>query len=522
MHLIGDVRAFLQRRAHLLGVCTVALVLRLPGVFNGLPYVRHPDEPVNYRIFHGMVANRSALPHFYDYPSLQYDLQAVVHALVSGTGNLLGMWDSVDQLDLAPGRPGANLALNSEPWVVARLVTVAVSLLGVAIVTGVATRLSGSRRWGTIAGLFAAVSGVGIATGFVITPDALAGTTAIAVLAMVLRLHGPGATAADRRWAVLTAVLFGLSVGAKYNNGVLAIAIVAGALLAPTALRPTARQLAALTAIAFGVFLLTTPAIIFDPRGFLRGLDRVLDHYSTGHPGYEGNVPASNLKALWGSDAVAVMLAAFGVVALRRSRPVVLLGGWVVVYFGFTSIAKVHFDRNLTPLLGAVAVLAALGGQRLWQLLRTPQPGLARPAAIAATVLTLAPITLLRAGERFDEITHQLTDYQAEARTWLAGQIPAGSAVLTDYYTPWLEDGLYVRTDRYFVAQEPAEAIAEFATTYDAIIITSDGSGRFLNDPSRYPEEAAVVEALRRDACDTVRFEDESGYWVEVHLQRCP
>lgn len=512
----------MQRQASAIGVCALALVLRLPGVFNGLPYVRHPDEPVNYRIFHGMVANRSALPDFYDYPSLQYDVQALVHALVSGAGNLFGLWGSVDALDLAPGRPGANLALNSEPWVIARLVTLAISLLGVAIVVGLATRLSGSRRWGAVAGVFAAVSGVGIATGFLITPDALAGTLAIAVIAMAMRLHGPGAVAADRRWVVLTGVLFGLSVGAKYNNGVLAIAIVAAALLAPAASRPTVRQLAALTGIALGVFLLTTPAILFDLRGFLRGLDRVLDHYSTGHPGYEGNVPASNLRALWGSDAVAVVLAAVGAITLRRSRPAVLLGGWVLVYFGFTSIAKVHFDRNLTPLLGALAVLAALGAQQLWQLLRTPQPGVARPAAIAATLLVLAPTTVLRASERLDDMAYQLTDYQAAARSWLAVQIPAGSAVLTDYYTPWLEDGRYVRTDRYFVAQEPAGAIAAFATTYDAIIVTSSGSGRFLNDRSRYPEEAAVVDALRADACDTVRFDDGGGYWVEVHFQRCP
>ncbi|MEQ1698860.1 MAG: glycosyltransferase family 39 protein [Ilumatobacteraceae bacterium] len=522
MGTIGGVRAFLRRQAYAIGVCALALVLRLPGVFNGLPYIRHPDEPVNYRVFHGMVASRSALPDFYDYPSLQYDLQAAVHALVSGAGNLFGLWGSVDALDLAPGRPGANLALNSEPWVVARLVTVAVSLIGVAIVVGLATRLSGSRRWGAVAGVFAAVSGVGIETGFLITPDALAGTLAIAVIAMAMRLHGPGAVAAGRRWVVITGVLFGLSVGAKYNNGVLAIAIVAAVLLAQPTLRPTARQLAALTGIALATFLLTTPAIVFDLRGFLRGLDRVLDHYSTGHPGYEGNVPASNLRALWGSDAVAVVLAAFAAITLRRSRPVVLLVGWVLVYFGFTSIAKVHFDRNLTPLLGAVAVLAALGGQRLWQFLRTPQPGVARPAAIAATLLVLAPITVLRAGERFDEVAYQLSDHQAEARSWLAGQIPAGSAVLTDYYSPWLDDGRYVRTDRYFVAQEPAEAVAAFATTYDAIIVTSAGSGRFVNDRSRYPEEAAVVDSLRADACDSVRFEDADGYWVEVYFQRCP
>ena len=514
------VRRLTQRHMNILVPCLLALCLRLPGVFNGLPYVRHPDEPVNFRLFHKMVANRTALPRFYDYPSLQYDLQASVHAVVAGLGQLFGAWDSVDSLGMAPGRPGSNLALNSASWVVARLVTVSVAVIGVAVVVRLATRLSGSRTWGAVAGALAATSGVGILTGFLITPDALAGTLAISFLAVVMRLHGPGATPADRRWVVHGAVLLGLAVGAKYNNGALLVALAAGVALAPAATRPTARQLAALAGLAGGVFLLTTPGIVFDFAGFIHGLDRVTDHYGKGHAGYEGNVPAANIGYLWSSDALAAALAITAAATLRR-RHVAVLAGWVVVYFGFTSIAKVHFDRNLTPLLGSLAVLGALGGQRVWQWLRTPRGSRSRAMALALTLVVLAPLAVRHVTLRAQEVSYRLTDYQADARAWLTLQLSPGSRVLTDYYTPWLDERRYELTDRFFVAQESASAVAEFATEYDAVILTSLGSGRFVEDRSLYPQESAVIDSIRNSACRTVSFEDAGGYWIEVNFQHC-
>ena len=54
----------------------------------GLPYLDHPDEPTNYGVFHEMVHDRTLNPHFFNYPSLFFDLQAFVHGITgSGDGN---------------------------------------------------------------------------------------------------------------------------------------------------------------------------------------------------------------------------------------------------------------------------------------------------------------------------------------------------------------------------------------------------------------------------------------------------
>lgn len=55
-------------------VCTalllLALVPRLVGLTADLPYMHHPDEPVNLRVIDAMIVNGDANPHFFNYPSL--------------------------------------------------------------------------------------------------------------------------------------------------------------------------------------------------------------------------------------------------------------------------------------------------------------------------------------------------------------------------------------------------------------------------------------------------------------------
>ena len=501
--------------------CVVALAFRLPGVFNGLPYVSNADEPVIYSIAHRMVANGTALPHSYTYPSLHFELNALVHAAVSTVGRWFGAWHSVNELGLLPPRPGAAVVLNSEPWAAARLITVAIAVIGVALVVALTTRLSGSRRWGLVAGLLAATSGIGVATGFVVAPDALAATTATAAIVAALRLHGRGAIVADRRWAILTGAMLGLAVGSKYNNGLLVLLVIAAVAMAPPERRPTLRHLAILVLAAGALFLVTTPGALFQPSEFLSALRGIGGHYSSGHPGYEGDSFSVNAHWLWSSDRLALVLAV-AATSLRRTRAVALLAGWVVVYFTFVSLPTVHFPRNLSPVLGAVAVLGALGGQQLWHLLRASRSPTQRQLMIAVALVALVPAAWLHACDRLREFSYNLTDHQGDARRWLTTQLPAGSAVLTDNYTPWLDEQRYTLTISGLIAQASPSQAEAFADQYDAVVFTSDGSGRFTADRERYPAQSAIVDQMRSDACDLVRYEDTAGFWIEVYFQRCP
>jgi hypothetical protein len=444
-----------------------------------------------------------------------------VHGAVYGVGRLLGMWNSLDELDLVPPRPGAALTRNSEPWIAARMVTVVAAVVGVALVVALTTRLTSSRRWGAFAGVLAATSGIGISTGYAVAPDALAGTTTVAVILMALRLHGPGAVAADRRWALITGATCGLAVASKYNSGMVALVVLAAIALAPADRRPNIVQCAQLAGAALATFLITTPGALLEFHRFAKSVTGIGSHYSQGHAGAEGDSVRANLRFLWRSDGLALLLAV-AAVALRRSRPVLLLGGWVLVYFAFTSWPEVHFERNLTPVLGSLAVLGALGAQHLWQVASRPRTAGRRELLMAASLLVLVPAAWVHGRERVQGFAYDLTDHEGDARRWLTAQLPEGAAVLTDNYTPWLDEQRYRLTISGLIAQASPEQAAAFAVLYDAVVLTSNGSGRFIADRDRYPAQADIIDGMRRDACRLERFEDAAGRWIEVYFQRCP
>lgn len=82
-----------MNRWHLVATAIVAVSLRLPAVFNGLPYVTHPDEPGNYRLAATMANEVTPLPHLYKYPSLSFDLQALAHSAVLAVERPIRGWD---------------------------------------------------------------------------------------------------------------------------------------------------------------------------------------------------------------------------------------------------------------------------------------------------------------------------------------------------------------------------------------------------------------------------------------------
>lgn len=514
--------SWFRRHWHECSAVIVALVLRLPGVFNGLPYVNHPDEPVNYDFFHRMASVPTVKPGFYVYPSLQYDLQAGLNWSVGHVGKWFGQWHSMADLGYLPGRAdGAAVVMQSEPWVAARLLTVAISCLAVVVAVRMAARLTSSQWWGFAGGLLLAISTIGVTNGRLITPDTLAGTTALLVLAWLLRLLEPEAHVPDRRWVILAGVMMGLALGSKYNNGLLFVALALAVWLADREHRPTVRQLLALTGVAGVVFLITTPAVFLDTRLFIDDVKSLLDHYSSNHAGADDSALVAQGRYLWPGEAITLVLGAAAVVWSRR-RPVWLLAGWVVGYVLLLSVPNVHFSRNLTPVLGALAVLGAVGGQQVWWRMRAATverrvPSLGQGVLLGGLVVALAVAAGTQLWRTQHEFRHDLVDHQALSREWLEGVVPTDSVVLAEGYAPWLDREVWTVNNVRMITYADPEAVAGA----DVIVINSRASGRFEGRDDKYPGEVAILATLRADACEIERFDDGWGYWVEVLHQRC-
>ena len=512
--------AWLHHRWHLVVAAVVSLAMRVPGMFNGLPYVLNPDEPVNYSIIHTMVVRHAVLPHEYTYPSLQYEMQGVVHAMVLAANTVTGAHAGSVGFGLAPGgHLGTTLVQSRAAWLAARGVVVVISTIGVVVAAHIAARFCASKRVGLAAGVLAATSGIGVASGFTITPDGLAGTMSILTLACLVPLFLDSTDTTGRTWVITTGVCLGAATGSKYNAALLVLPVVLAAVLAPRRVRPTATQLLAVAAISLVAFTLTTPAVLFDTRAMFRDISGVLHHYSTGHPGAEGNSLGSNLRALWASDGLAVVLAGVALLLSRR-RFTWVLAAWTVGYVVLVSQTTVHFDRNFTPVLGAVAVLGAIGAQAAYHAARASYraEGWQRWAVPAAALALVAPATSLHVRAAVGQFHADVTDSVTSARNWLTHQIPEGAVVIVEPYAPYLDPVRY----RLVVASGFAsDSSAAQLATADFVVVTSDGTGRFLRDPRRYPQQAADAHRLIASSCVPDRYEDQFGYWMELVDLRC-
>ncbi len=482
----------------------------MPAVFNGLPYVSHPDEPTNFRVARQMVEHRSALPHFYRYPSLLFDLEAATRGALVAAGRLFGFWSAAENAGLHPDAgPGSNRVEGPISWVVARLLILVISTVGVALAASLAGRLCASRTFGFAGGLLAATSGISIAAGSVITPDALAGTLATAVVAagVALVVRPRSNAAAARRWALWSGVLLGLATAAKYNNALLAVLLAVAIGVAGRDSGIGRRHVAWLAAASVATFIVVTPGLLLDSSKFIDDLGHELRHYATGHAGAEGRAFFVNLEFLWHSEVFAIPLALLGL-ALRRSRAVLVLAAWPTLYLLVIGLNQVRFARNLTPVLGCVAVLAACGACELWA--RIP-----RDRRLIAAAVALVPFAIVHVAHNVADLRRELTDYRGAARHWLQAHVEPGSEVLADYYTPWLDRDRWDVTGVPFVVDDPDR------DQYDVVIITSGGSGRFLEDPSRYSLNVRALASLQDRACRTDRYEDEFGTWIEVLTMSC-
>lgn len=518
-------RAVVARHWPVVVAFVVAVAVRLPGVFHGLPFVRHPDEPVNYSIVQRMVGGHHLLPDFYTYPSLLYDLLAAVHGMVAVVGRVGGWW-SVADLGLHPAsRNGTTLVLHSGAWVVLRLTVVTITASGVGIAAWLATRLSGRRAAGLVAGLLAAVGGVALPSGFVLTPDGLAGTTAMAAIAVICVLADETDAARRRRLVPWVAVTVALAVSAKFNNAVLVAPALFALYRVHCAARPSRRDLLTLVGVGAAVFVVCNPALVLVPGDYVEGIRGVATHYRGGHPGYEGDALWAHLRFLRRGEAVAALLA-LGALPLLRRRSVQVLVGWVVLYVGVISLSYVYFERNLTPVTGSLAVLGGLGAMHLFQLVRRACSSGAAMAFRVPVLLVVALVTgvgavqgVRRVDAVADMVRTQLHDDPEVAARWVSDTVPDGASVVAEQYVPWLDEARWSVTWVPFVARDdgPETALAEGV---DVVLVTSTASGRFLADPSRYPDEVDAVEVIRDAACRTERY-SEPGYWVEALFLQC-
>lgn len=482
----------------LLAVALLALLVRLVGVSMDLPFVYNADEPTNLTVVDTMVSNGDANPRFFNYPSLLLYLQALVHL----DGPLLS-WLPGDR-EAAPTAMVLGSWVSSTPTAVLvhRGLSVALGTVLVGLVWLTTRRLTSGLLPATAAATLVALSPTLIAQSRIVTPDILAATLVAATCLLAVRLQQSGSLPAH----LLAGLSVGLATSAKYNAVLLAVAVVTASLLCT---RPGLRRRVGLplagTAAVTG-FLLTTPYALLDRGAFLTALRFEREHYSTGHAGMEGNTLTFYGSFLVQYEGVLVALAFAAAVGclLRRAdnqwRPAVVLLAFPLVYGVVVSTLPVRNDQTIMLILPPLAILAGLAVPAL----RAAAPARRwSVAAIAAAALAYgAWTTLPEPGP---------TTYEA-SQAWLEDRAAPDAAVVVESYAPWLNPGRYRIQARTRLIDGPLPA-SDFVVASEAMY------GRFLDDPRRYPEQAAAYDRLFGELTEVATFTG-SGPTLRVFLGR--
>ena len=470
----------------LLAVALVALLVRIIGLSMDLPFIYNADEPTNLAVVDTMVSNADANPRFFNYPSLLLYLQALVHL----DGPLLS-WLPGDR-EAAPTAMVLGSWVSSTPTAVLvhRGLSVALGTVLVGLVWLTTRRLTSGLLPAAAAATLVALSPTLIAQSRIVTPDILAATLVALTCLLAVRLQQSGSLPAH----LLAGLSVGLATSAKYNAVLLAVAVVTASLLCT---RPGLRRRVGLPlagAAAVTGFLLTTPYALLDRGAFLAALRFEREHYSTGHAGMEGNTLTFYGTFLVRHEGVLVALAFAAAVLflLRRRtgdqwRPAAVLLAFPLVYGAVVSTLPVRNDQTILLVLPPLAVLAGLAVPSLRTAAAAPRWSV---AAVAMAALAYgAWTTLPEPGP---------TTYEA-SQAWLEERAAPDAAVVVESYAPWLDPGRYEIQARTRLIDGPLPA-ADFVIASEAMY------GRFLDDPQRYPEQAAAYSQLFGELSEVAAF----------------
>jgi len=282
----------------------------------------------------------------------------------------------------------------------------------------------------------------------------------------------------DWKTLMMTALTLGVAVAFKYNA---AFFVAAAAGVVAVSGRTWRRPLA-LAAVAFIIFLLITPGIIFDTRAFLRDTVLVSTHYfKTGDIGRQitlSYIPYFMQLWFYTATPVPLICAAAGVFVLffKERRRASTFFVFLASYLVFLALIRVYFNRAFEPALPYVCLLAGLAAAAFVRLLRRKfKRPLANVATAAFVVLLLARPAFVTAREAY---WLARGDRRTEAKEWFEANAPWPSRVAKEAInwapqaeggqveTPPIDPYKYDIDAREYLVDRPAEEFARAGVIY--------------------------------------------------------
>lgn len=485
-----------------LGFLVLATVLRVVFLDWGLPYIYHPDEPINIAITHKMIANSDFDPHFFQYPSLLYNINL--------PGQYLVKWWDGTLLPFTMQSLGNGFTEQPEAFRAARVTTLLFGLAILPVLIIWARTVSVGVAGLLVLGVTFGLNPLLLRHSTFISPDIFAAFfttgTLLATSLIVLRSDSPT--------YILAGAMAGLAASSKYNAGLVAVAIPAAHVIRNGLAAAKLRPLVLATVTTGFAFLLASPFIIVQPRFAAHEIFYQILHYSkAGHPGFEGHRLATNIGYMldnFGFAGVLAIPACFSF-RVRMLLPTLL---FIFLYFFLLVIQRVHFDRNLLPLVPAMLLLIAAGVNSISQMVARALPNARVVASALSPILALA-LFARPAMSSLHKVAGYEPDPRAEARAWVNALLPRtpARAIAVEAYAPYIDEQKRTVTEVLLALDYDRVALEPFSY----LVLSREGSGRFLQGP--YDMERANLADLKARSCDYRQFPTdtvEPDYFVFV------
>jgi 4-amino-4-deoxy-L-arabinose transferase-like glycosyltransferase len=256
--------------------------------------------------------------------------------------------------------------------------------------------VTAARTGAIIAGTLTAISTLLVQDAHYVRPEPFMTVLTLAAVALSLP-RGDGAFGR----AVLAGVCMGLLIACKISLVMLAWVPFVPLVPAWRESRTWRASLLVVIAIALG-FLFGAPGALTNPEGFAHGVRKLSEQYGGLHPPHshaDGSATSDLLAGYFIATFGWPLIAGFalGVFALLRERAwgrLVVLVGPVFVFFGGFATRSVFFERNLSPVVPLVFVVAAAGVTALARVGSTRVRPAYAVAGVLLVILALRPVSL--------------------------------------------------------------------------------------------------------------------------------
>jgi Dolichyl-phosphate-mannose-protein mannosyltransferase len=426
---VSRVRSIGLHGAALALLLVVALVLRLWGVKQGLPYSYNSDEATHFVPraigFFGHDLN----PHYFLNPPAYSYLLYIVFELWFGSADTVRHLYTTDPTSV---------------FVVARVVAAVLGTVSVALLY-----LVGARLWGRSVGVLAAAI---LAVAFLPVFYSHLALNDVPTLAPVtLALYGiAGVLRRGRtRDYALAGVGIGLAAATKYTGGITLLCLL-GATASDAAggsPRGAARRLVLAGALAVLAFVIANPYALLDPSSFWSGVGQQASLSAGQDPVKLGTRAGSGITYYlwtftWGLGWVPTLAALGGtalLVARRRVGALLVLIPACVFFIVFMGDQQRFFGRWLLPIFPVVALLAAYGAVELARWLSRSR---GVPVGVAASLVGVLLLGQSVVADVHNDAVLSRPDTRNLARAWMVKHVPAGSKVVIEPLVPdnWAMD----------------------------------------------------------------------------------